>query len=76
MTQVPEYLSAAHWLQHLFSAKAAQYGGVVRRKVRDVERFVGRQAFEGEIRRRGYRAIENGGDYIILCNQSDVRLIE
>ncbi|MEM7488704.1 MAG: hypothetical protein AAF390_06220 [Pseudomonadota bacterium] len=34
------------WLRHLFSAKAAVDGGVVRRKVRDVEQIVGRAAFE------------------------------
>lgn len=76
MTTIPEFLSAQQWLGHLFSAKAARDGGVVRRKVRDVERFVGRAAFEAEIRRRGYRAIENGSDYIVLCNREAVRLIE
>ncbi|WP_298435904.1 N-(5'-phosphoribosyl)anthranilate isomerase [uncultured Jannaschia sp.] len=64
------------WLRHLFSAKAAIDGGVVRRKVRDVERIVGRHAFESEVLRRGFRAVRNGGQYVIFCNRDEMRLIE
>ncbi|MEM8849063.1 MAG: hypothetical protein AAGE03_03410 [Pseudomonadota bacterium] len=63
-------------MRHLFSAKAAIDGGVVRRKVRDVEQIVGRAAFEAEIRRRGFRAVENAGQYVVFCNRGTMRLIE
>ena len=69
----PDYLSPEMWLRHLFSAKAAHNGGVVRRKVRDVERFVGLAAFEREIARRGYFAVVNGVDIIVFCNREPVR---
>ena len=61
MSAMPEFLSADHWISHLFSSQAAREGRVVRRKVRDVERFVGRELFLGEMRRRGYPVVENAG---------------
>lgn len=56
---LPAPLSPDAWVTHLFSAKAAREGSVVRRKIRDIERYVGREAFEDELRRRGYHAVEN-----------------
>jgi hypothetical protein len=64
------------WLRQLFSAQQARDGGVVRRQVRDVDRIVGRAAFERELRRRGFRAVENAGQYVIFCNRAPVRVIE
>ncbi|XDA99773.1 N-(5'-phosphoribosyl)anthranilate isomerase [Sulfitobacter sp. LCG007] len=68
-------LSPQAWLRHVFSSKAARDGGVVRRSIRDIDRFVGRAAFEAELRRRGYRAVENAGQMIIFCNQEPVRRV-
>jgi hypothetical protein len=48
----------------------------VRRKLRDVERIAGRDAFERELRRRGLRAVENAGQLVIFCNRAPVLLIE
>jgi len=53
--------SPQQFLAELFSSRAAQGGEVIRRKIRDVERFVGRDAFLDEMRRRGYPVVENGG---------------
>lgn len=72
---IPAPLSAEAWLQHLFSSKAAQNGAVIRRKSRDIERYVGRAAFEAELKRRGYHAVENAGQIVIFCNQEIIRLI-
>ena len=63
-------------LAALFSAQAARDGDVVRRSVRDVERILGRTVFERELRRRGYRAVENSGQFVIFCNRAPVRPIE
>jgi len=57
------------WIVHVFSSRAAAEGGVVRRKTRDIERIVGRQRFRAELDRRGFRAIENGGQTVIFCNR-------
>lgn len=76
MTTLPAFLTPDLWLRQTFSARQARDGGVVRRSVRDVERIVGRAAFEAELRRRGFRAVENAGQYVIFCNRAPVRLVE
>ena len=63
------------WLLQMFSAKTAREGGIVRRQIRDVERIVGRANFELEVRRRGFHAVENAGQYVIFCNNEAVRLL-
>ncbi|MBD3678515.1 MAG: N-(5'-phosphoribosyl)anthranilate isomerase [Rhodobacteraceae bacterium] len=69
-------LTPEHWLRQVFSARAARDGGIVRRQVRDVDRIIGRDAFETELRRRGFRAVENAGQYVIFCNRAPIRVIE
>jgi hypothetical protein len=59
----------------LFGSQAAQAGGVVRRKVRDVERYVGRQAFLAEMRRRGFPVLENAGQFVVFCNREPIRRV-
>lgn len=76
MTALPAFLSPDLWLRQIFTARAAAEGGIVRRGVRDVERIVGRARFEAELRRRGFRAVENAGQYVIFCNRGPIRLIE
>ena len=73
---LPATITPDLWLRQVFSAQAARDGGVVRRKVRDVERILGRAAFERELRRRGFRAVENSGQFVIFCNRAPVVLIE
>lgn len=68
-------MTADAWFRHLFASQAARDGGVVRRKVRDMERMVGRAAFRAEIARRGYTAVENAGQVIVFCNAESVRRI-
>lgn len=63
------------WVAQLFSAKAAATGGVVRRKVRDVERKIGRTRLELEVRRRGFRLIEAGDQFIVICTRSPMQVI-
>jgi hypothetical protein len=66
-------LSPEAWLYDLFASKAVQEGGVIRRKARDVERFVGMEFFMQEIHRRGFQVAENSGQIIIFCNRAPVR---
>jgi len=75
MSVMPEFLSSGHWISHLFSSHAAREGGVVRRKVRDVERIVGREQFLDEIRRRGFPVVENAGQFVIFCNREPIRRV-
>jgi len=66
-------LSPEVWLLDLFTSKAVQQGGVIRRKARDVERFAGMGRFMAEIDRRGYRVAENSGQFVIFCNRAPIR---
>lgn len=66
-------LSPEIWLNDLFASKAVQQGGVIRRKARDVERFVGMELFLREIHRRGFQVAENAGQSVIFCNRAPVR---
>ena len=59
----------------LFDSKAARDGAVVRRKVWDVERLVGRAAFLAELKRRGFAVVEDAGQFVILCNSEPVRRV-
>ena len=76
MDAFPDYLTPEQWLDQIFSAKSALQGGVVRRKVRDIDRLVGRPLFREELRKRGYRAIENNGNFVIFCNRAPLRILE
>jgi hypothetical protein len=75
MKDLPAVITPDRWLIQLFSARSVAEGGIVRRKVSDVERLVGRDRFLGEIRRRGFRAIENSGHFVIFCNVDPVRIL-
>lgn len=72
---MPAVLSPQTWITHVFSAKAVREGGVVRRKVRDIERYVGMDVFLEELDRRGFPVVENAGQLIIFCNQEPVRML-
>nr|WP_149586994.1 N-(5'-phosphoribosyl)anthranilate isomerase [Tabrizicola flagellatus] len=75
MLQASSPAATLPWLDHVFSAKAAATGGVVRRSIRDVEREVGRARFVAEVRRRGFHLVECGGQYIVICNQGQIRIL-
>ena len=61
MSHLPHHLSRDAWILHLFSSQAARSGGVIRRKIRDIDRYVGRGFFLAEMQRRGYPVVENAG---------------
>ncbi|KIN64955.1 hypothetical protein Z946_3851 [Sulfitobacter noctilucicola] len=68
-------LSTEEWIIDLFRSRAAAQGGVVRRKRRDIERYVGMEEFKQELYRRGYQAVENAGQVVIFCNQEPIQRI-
>lgn len=72
----PSPLAPDVWMNDIFKSKAAISGGVIRRSARDVERYVGRSAFAQELDRRGFQAIENGGQIVIFCNREPIRRLK
>lgn len=65
-------ITSQEWMRQMFATKTAMDGGVVRRKVSDVERLVGRDAFLAAMKKRGYRVVENAGHFVAFCNSDDV----
>lgn len=76
MQTIPESITPERWIVQIFTARSAAEGGIVRRKVADVERLVGRQRFLREVHRRGFRVVENAGQFVIFCNRQPVLLWE
>ena len=67
-------ITSQEWMRQMFSTKTALDGGVIRRKVSDVERLVGRDAFFWAMKKRGYRVVENAGHFVVFCSSDDVLL--
>jgi hypothetical protein len=68
MKDLPLPVTSQDWLRQMLSSQAAIDGGVVRRRVRDVERIVGRDDFLNLMRQRGFRVVENAGHFVVFCN--------
>ena len=62
-------------MKQLFSAKAVNSGGILRRSARDVDRVIGRDALLAELHERGFRAIENNGQIVIFCNRAPIEVL-
>ncbi len=75
MINLPDVVSPDRWIVQLFSAKAAAEGAILRRKVADVERLVGRARFLHEVQRRGFHCAENAGQFVIFCNREPVQVL-
>ncbi|WP_261398487.1 N-(5'-phosphoribosyl)anthranilate isomerase [Leisingera daeponensis] len=75
MPQVFRTVSTKLWLQQIFDVKSARYGGVVRRKLRDVERNAGLTRLQAQVLRRGDHTVLNGEQVVIFCNNEPVSLL-
>ena len=62
------------WATAIFGAKSATRGGIVRRAVRDVEHEIGRDAVYAEVRRRGFHLVECGNQFIVICNDGQMKV--
>ena len=63
------------WINQIFAAKAVHDGGVIRRRIDWVEREIGRERFEAEVRRRGFHLIETGHQLVVICHAGAIRLL-
>lgn len=63
------------FFSELLASRAARQGAVIRRKVRDVERYLGREVFLVEMRRRGFAVVENADQFVIFCNREPLRRV-
>jgi len=63
------------WASDIFKAKAAKSGGLVRRKLASIDRYSSRAAVKAEAKKRGFAVVENGDQWVFLCNAGSVRII-
>nr|WP_239025614.1 N-(5'-phosphoribosyl)anthranilate isomerase [Roseibacterium persicicum] len=75
MDSLSPHKSPEAFLADVFGSKLVRDGKVVRRSLRDIERYFGREEFIEEVYRRGFRAIENAGQVVIFCNAEPVRIL-
>ena len=68
-------VNAAMEVGHKFAFIKVAKGGVIRRALRDVEREVGRDALEAEVRARGFHLVECGGQLIVICNTGRLQVL-
>lgn len=71
----PVHTHAQDWIDQVFKARAVTTGGVLRRSVAWVEHEIGRDRFIGEVRRRGFHMLECGGQFVVVCSDSPIRMI-
>lgn len=75
MDRLARSTSPDDWIRVLFSAQAVAKGGVVRRSAYWVDREIGRDRFIAEVKARGFHLVECGGQLIVICNQTGLRVI-
>lgn len=75
MNALPAHLTAENWVRQIFASREAMQGGVVKRKIRDVERLGGRDLFLREVERRGFQVLQNNRHYVIFCNPDPIRRV-
>ena len=75
MAVLPDHLTPEFWIDQVFASVSAQQGGIVKRKIRDVERLAGRDAFLREVERRGFQAVLNGRHFVVFCNDLPIRRV-
>lgn len=62
-------------VNHIFNCAEARRGGVIKRRIRDVERIAGREAFINAAKSHGFQVVENGRHYVIFCNDEPVHAL-
>jgi hypothetical protein len=67
---------ADRWMVLFRSACASAEGGVVRRRIVDVDGTVGADRFLAEVRRHGWRVARNADQYVVFCNRDPVEFLD
>ncbi|MCF4167665.1 hypothetical protein L2U69_18615 [Zavarzinia compransoris] len=70
-----EQPAANAWIEKLFQHDSARDGGVIRRKIANVDRFSSTAMLEAEVKRRGFHLILCGDQYLIVCSEEEPQVI-
>ena len=60
------------WIDQMFSAQCVREGGLIRRSIYWVHKIASYELLIREVRRRGFRLVEVGNQYVVLCNTGDI----
>ncbi len=67
-------MSPYEFINRIFDAKAVKNGGIVRRKIANVEKYASLKYLVKETEARGFHLIETGDQYVIICNAGNFKL--
>lgn len=67
-------MSPYEFVNDMFRAKAAKNGGIVRRKIANVQKYASLQYLLKDVEARGFHLIETGDQYVVICNPGNFRL--
>jgi len=67
-------MSPYEFINRIFEAKAAKNGGIVRRKIADIEKYASFKYLLKEVGERGFHLIETGDQYVIFCSPGNFKL--
>lgn len=63
------------WIDQTFDNPGVRNGGIFRTSVKAVETGIGMARFIEEMNRRNYRALENAGHIMVICNAKPVAIL-
>jgi hypothetical protein len=63
------------YVREIFEADAAVNGGVLRRRVVDVDAHAAREELEMEVKRRNFHLLRSGDHYVILCVSEPIEVL-
>ena len=67
-------MSPYAYINRIFRADAVRQGGIVRRKMADVQRLATFKELKAEVERRGFHLLETGDQYVIVCNAGNFKV--
>jgi hypothetical protein len=63
------------FISNIFQAAAARRGGIVRRSRASVKKYASFRQLKAAVKKRGFHLLRSGGQYIIVCNKGEFKLL-
>ena len=62
-------------LSKMFETNSAISGGVVRRKKTYADKYIGGEVLKNEVQLKGFHMFSSGGQYVVICNSGDLKIV-
>jgi hypothetical protein len=63
------------WVEQVFRSAIARKGGVVRRKLKSIDKYASRDEFLEACAERGYHVIQHRDQWLVFCDRGNVQII-